>query len=440
MIMKKITYILCAVATAMFISCEKPEDSSNPEPMPPVTETPDEPGKTEQPETEQPERPAEPSVNSYIVEGKEHKFGSVAVSNLGEYLCIAACTADGISSFEAMFEQEEYLYLAISPLLNGEEFDLKSESRLYTIISTLPGATIEGVAPEMNEEIESGECTFAYADGVTVAEIKVVLADGSALSAKLSAEEVIQVNENIIAVNNDTKPARTSFHGTEDGITSLYITPAGLSYASELEIATYYAYIILDDSLCNGKTIMASEIIEAGIINNVDETNLSSSETETTGTVNVLRDPENPAHYTVVAHLDFDGTVLDIKYDGYAIDVALEPEVIYEVKFDKQSYKIHEVTLDKTIGNDLWRVIIESEGEDLTITMPSTAFDGNPKGFSQFQKNPDVKVTYGENVYNKSTGSSGTITVGINGDVIHVEFTNYSDLEVLYEGNFKTIE
>ena len=76
--MKKITYILCAVVTAMLISCEKPEDSSNPEPMPPVTETPDEPGKTEQPETEQPERPAEPSVNSYILEGKEHKFGSVA--------------------------------------------------------------------------------------------------------------------------------------------------------------------------------------------------------------------------------------------------------------------------------------------------------------------------------------------------------------------------
>jgi hypothetical protein len=83
---------------------------------------------------------------------------------------------------------------------------------------------------------------------------------------------------------------------------------------------------------------------------------------------------------------------------------------------------------------------MDTTGEEVTITLPSTDFDGNAKGFSQFQKNPDVKVTYGDDVYNKATGSSGTITIGIDGETIRVEFTNYDNFEILYEGDFTTRE
>lgn len=444
--MKRISEILiCAIIAVAVAACEKPDNNDGSTNNPPVTETPEEPG-TEEPENpgtekpDDPEMPAEPSVNSYILNGEEHQFGSVAVSNFGEYLCIAASTTEGVASFDEMFGQDEYFYIAITPLLNGTEFDLMTETRLYTIMSTLNGAGLESVAPEMKEEISEGVCTFTYENGVAAADIRITLADGNTLAAKLSAEEVIVVNESTIAVDGDTKPIRSAFYRQEDDVTTLYLTAAGLSYGSELEIAIYYAYLKFDETQCTGKTVSISEISGAGIVNNAQGTHLSTDDTETSGTVNISRNAEDPEHYTVIVHLDFNGTTLDIEYDGTAIDYDIEPEVVYEVLFDNVSYKIKDVTLDKTVGNDLWRVLVKSEGEDFTITMPSTAFDGNAKGFSQFQKNPDVKVTYGEKVYNKSTGASGTITVGIEEDTIHVEFTNYDNLKVFYEGRFKTIE
>ena len=217
-------------------------------------------------------------------------------------------------------------------------------------------------------------------------------------------------------------------------------TPAGISYSEELAITTYYTYLILNDNQCNGKTIMASEIIEAGLVDNYQESSISSATNACTGTINVLKDVDDPSLYTIVASINLDDTVIDIHYKGKAIDYNLKPEIIYEVIYNKKSYQINEVTLDKTIGNDLWKVTIDTEGEDVTITMPSAAFDGNAKGFSQFKNNPDVKVTYGENTYNYGSGHSGTITVGINGENIHVEFTNYNDLQVLYEGGFTLVE
>ena len=431
--MKRIfTITIYAAIAALLLSCEKPENNETNGPDTPdiPVETPDDPT----------DKPAEQAMNSYVLSGEGHLFGSVVVSNIGEYLCIAASVAEGVSSFDKIFEQEEYFYVAITPMLNGDEFDLMTESKLYTVISTLKGAELETVAPEMKEEIQAGKCSFTYNDGKTTVDASLTLADGKELTVKMEAEENIVVNENIITVNGTSKPVRTAFHKTEDGLTEIYLTPAGISYSEELAITTYYAYLILDENQCTGKTIMASDIIEAGFVDNVQETHISSATADCSGTVNVLRDAENPSAYTIVASINLDGTVIDIQFKGGAVDYNLKPEIIYEIVYGKRSYKISNVILDKTIGNDLWKVIVESNGKDLTITLPSSAFDGNPKGFSQFKNNPDVMVTYGDNVYNYASGHSGTITVGIDEDTIHVEFTNYNDLQALYEGAFTLIE
>lgn len=440
--MKRFYLLIIAITVAIAsVSCEK-EPVPGQGNTPPASEnTHPEPGDTpgDTPGT-QPETPVTPSENSFILNGEETPFGSVVVSNFGEYLCIAASTSEGVESFEEILEQDEYLYVAISPLLNGQEFDMMTETKLYTVISTISGVELESVAPGLTDEIISGKCRFAYEDGITIMDISMVLTDDSTFDAKLTAEEVITVNENTIAVDGDTRPIRAAFKKEEEGKTTLYLTSAGLVYASELDIAIYYAYITIDDALCNGTTIDVSKITEAGIVDNASEQTISSKTTETTGTVNIKRASDNPAHYTVIAYLNFGGTMLEIQYDGIAVDFNHAPEVIYEVVYGKNSYKINQVTLDKTVGNGLWRVLVESEGEDLTITLPAEEFDGNPKGFSQFSDIPEVQVTYGENVYSKATNAVGTMTVGIEGENIHVEFTNYKDLSVLYEGTFTTIE
>ena len=127
-------------------------------------------------------------ANTYAVDKEKSAFGSVELTNLGEYICIAATPAEGVQGFDAVFGQDEYFYVAISPLLNGKEFDLMTENDLYTVMSTLDGAFLETVAPDMKEEIKEGKCLFDYKDGKATVEIRLTLADGTKLAAKMEAE------------------------------------------------------------------------------------------------------------------------------------------------------------------------------------------------------------------------------------------------------------
>ena len=49
-------------------------------------------------------------------------------------------------------------------------------------------------------------------------------------------------------------------------------------------------------------------------------------------------------------------------------------------------------------------------------------------------------IEYDGVVYSKANGSSGTVTAGIDNNVLKVEATNYKNLEVLYEGPFEITE
>lgn len=388
-----------------------------------------------------PELKPELMDNTFIIDGKTYSLGSAAVANIGDNIGVVACKKEGIASYEEILEQDEYLFIAIAPNLNGDTFSLTEETSTFTIISSLKECWIETIAPGLTDEIREGECLFTYEDNKATATVKAILSDGREFEAKVTAEKKgVVVNENSISFNGVEKPVRAVFHMIEDGLTYLYITPAGISYAEELEVATYYAYIILEDEQCDGSAIDAKDLIALGVCDNVNETVTDSSEKETTGTVSVERDSDDETFYTITADVNIGGETLVISYSGNAMDFLEEPEEKYEVIYNGVAYEIEDVVLDKTVGNGLWRVVMDTTGEEVTITLPSTDFDGNAKGFSQFQKNPDVKVTYGDDVYNKATGSSGTITIGIDGETIRVEFTNYDNFEILYEGDFTTME
>ena len=203
---KAITTILIA-AFMMFaiMSCEK-------------TVVPDMPD-TEQEQTK-PDNPESPVLgdNAYELDGEQVEFGSVCLSNIGDYICIAATLAEGVEDFDEVFGQDEYFYVAISPLLNGKEFDLMSEDKVFTLISTLDGAYVETVAPTLTDEITSGTCMFNCVEGIAEVEVSLVLADGTELKVRMSAEEQgIVVNENIFAIDGNEKPVRTAFRMLEDG-------------------------------------------------------------------------------------------------------------------------------------------------------------------------------------------------------------------------------
>ena len=375
-----------------------------------------------------------------MTDGKEFQFGSVAVSNFGEYLCIAASPAEGVENFDAIFEQEEYLYAAISPMLNGKEFDLMTEKELFTVMSTLRDAEIESLAPATRNEISEGKCSFTYSDGKASVSIVMKLKSGVELSAKMTAEEPsLVVNENIIAIDGEKKPVRTAFYESKDGMTTIYLTPAGISYFEELEITTYYSYITLKDSQCNGNKLSISNIECAGIVDNLNGTHKNSIDTKTSGTVNVLKDPDDPWHFTVMAELDFSGTTLEISFDGNAISSEVTEVKESIVTYEGKKQTIKEVWLDTMPNPEDTRsvVILTEEGNEVCLTMPRNFMDGNAHGFSQ---SPYMNIRYNDTVFSKADGYSGTVTVGIDGSTMTIEATNYKNLEVSYEGPFKISE
>ena len=377
--------------------------------------------------------------NAYSLNGNVNSFASVAVSNIGEYICIAASPTEGVSDFDAIFEQDEYFYVAISPLLNGEEFDMKSEQKVFTVMSTIDGAYLESVASGLTDEITSGKCKFNYADGIASVDVNIVLTDGAELSVKLSAEEQgLVVNKNIFAIDGNEKPVRTAFRQIEDGNVALYLTPAGISFFEDLGIATYYAYIILDDTQCNGRTLSPSDVVAVGYVDNLNELIIDSNDVRTTGTIRVQSDPDNPAHYIVSADVDFAGSTLKLRYDGQTLDANVEEVVENEIVYNGNSLGIKNVMLDRKQGAaDVSNVMIRTERDDvITISLPAKFLDGNAHGFSQ---SPDLYIEYDGVKYSKANGSSGTVTIGVSGDMIKIEATNYNNLEIIYEGQYEEV-
>ena len=377
-------------------------------------------------------------ANTYAVDKEKSSFGSIELTNLGEYICIAATPVEGVQNFDAVFEQDEYFYVAISPLLNGEEFDLMTENDLYTVMSTLDGAYLETVAPDMKEEIKEGKCLFDYKDGKATVEIRLTLTDGTKLAAKMEAEEPgIVVNENIFAIGGDEKPVRTAFYLKEDGLTTLYLTPAGIEYFEDISITTYYAYIVLDDTQCNGRALDVSDIVAVGYGDNFNEIYVDSREVSAKGSLKVFADPSDASHYQVSADITFGGTTLKLRYDGNAIDAGTKEVVKNEVIYNGNTYAITNVILNMQpdpVSLTCTVMIFTERGDMVKINLPVNFLDGNAHGFSQ---SPDLYMDYDGQRYSKATGYSGTITVAEDGDTIRIDATNYDNLKITYEGPYE---
>lgn len=415
--MRTFLNVMAAFMALTAISCEKPQD--------------DNPG----PDAGKPL----PENNIFSVDGKVGVFESVVVSNYGEYICIAATPSDGVDVFDEVFDQEEYFYVAISPLLNGKEFDMMTEERLYTVMSKINGAFLESVTPSTTEALSSGTAMFNCKDGNVNAELEMVLADGTALTVKLEADDAeIVVNENLFSIDGNDKPVRSSFSKFENGTTALYLTPAGIDYFDDLQIATYYAYIILDDAKCHGKMLTVEDVIAVGYADNFNALVVDSRSVSTTGTLNVASDPDDPRHYIVSANLDFDGVSLELRFDGNTRDANVKEVKESKIVYEGKSLSIKGVALDRqTDVEGVCHVLITTEKEDvIQISVPTGFVDGNPHGFSQ---SPDLYIMYDGVVYSKANGSSGTVNVGVSDGVMKLEATNYKNLEILYEGPYEEL-
>lgn len=392
---------------------------------------------------EGPELPVATNENTYVINGTEKSFRAAAFMMVGENPSVMATTQLGVSGAEAILASNNYFYGAVSPLLVGTEFDITTESTLFTLLSTLSGATIETAAPGMTEELTAGKACLKIEGEKATLTAGLILADGTTLAVNISAkvESGVEINENIILRDAERKPVRASFYMKEDGMTYLYFTSAGIDYAEELDIAVWYMYLMISDDLVAGKTIdiesdqITSSNFILGVMDNADySASWAITKDDLQGATGSFYAKENSeGNYSVLIDIDLFGTPYYLSFEGkcrscYDTPVVESNYLIY----NQEKFSVTGATIDSK--EEPWRITFNIEGgTTLTATLPASFVDGNAHGFSQSDL---LTVSYNGETYSYANGNSGTVTALLNEEnfTLDFAFTNYKNCEISYSG------
>lgn len=381
-------------------------------------------------------------INSCSISGEATKLQSVAVEMLDDNIYIVATPTPNIATATEIFGCEEYLFVAVNPLLVGKEFDLKTESSLYTIISTLSGVSLREVTPENNGEVKAGTIKFAYENNVATVKGAITLANGKEFKFHLSAEKAIAVNENVITRGDETKPLRAAFYDEGDYATTLYFTPAGLEHFGEIEDASWYIYLGVSNQLIDGATHSLAEMggtsmFEFGVIDNFS----SSKSVEimagylrgATGDFTIAKTAD--ATYDVSINVKLLGVQYVVKFAGKSLSVDYAPEK----KINYFDYKGAEYAVTSALltqGESVWSLELANEsGKSVVLNAPKEFFNSGDggRGFSQ---SAEFTVEYNGVVYSKANGYSGTIisTFDTATNNLALDFFNNSEVKFNYTG------
>ncbi|MBR6656167.1 MAG: hypothetical protein IKL20_06155 [Alistipes sp.] len=381
-------------------------------------------------------------LNSYSINENKAQLQSVAVDMLGENIYIVATPTANLTTAAEIFESDEYVFVAVSPLLVGKTFDLKTESKLYTVTSTLSGAKLDNVTPSDNKAISAGTATLSYENGVAVVKADITLKSGTVLKVHASAANELSLNNNIISRGDEYKPLRAAFYDEGDYSTTLYFTPAGAEYYGELEDVSWYMYIGVSNLLLDGKTHSLAELggtssFEFGVIDNVSD--MKSTEIMAgflrgaTGEFTILKTAA--ATYKADINITIQGVTYTASFEDECISVDYAPEKPTNFfTYKGTDYTVLSATL--TQGAEVWSVeIATSSGKNVVLNAPKAFFNSGDggRGFSQ---SADFTVEYDGTVYSKANGYSGTIISAYDEATQHLalDFFNNSDVKFNYTG------
>lgn len=381
------------------------------------------------------------SVNTYSVNGVVKQLNSVAMDIVNEYPFIVASPTSGLDNTDAIFACDEYLYAAVSPVLLGEEFDLMTESRTYTVMSTLAGAVLDTVAGGQTDEITAGKMLFSYENNVATVKAEITLADGTELKFHLSAEKQIVVNENTISRGEEKKPLRAAFYEKLETYTALYFTPSPVEYFDEMyDSATWYLYIMVENRFLSGEQVelSAESLYMFGVIDNVDGSNsvmiMGEDLQGATGSYSISEMEDN--RYKASFDITVNGVLYSVEFDGTCISCDAERDK----KMNYLTYKNgeYEVTSATMLAMDATTYTFgfstSYEGKQIVFKAPQSFFNGNTCGFSQ---SDDFLVEFDGVTYSAANNSRGSITATYDASsrALVLDFTNYDNLQFNFTGS-----
>lgn len=415
--MKKLRYLLMAAVAFMFAACTAPDTND---------------GGAGAPNPEL-------AVNTFSVNGVVREFKSVALAQMEEYIYLVATPTANLASAEDVFGAEEYVYLLVGPQLVGKEFNLKSETSTFTIISSLTGAILEGVAVDATDEISNGKASFILQENVATAKVELTLANGTVLKFHLSAQKQVVVNENTIARGDIEKPLRAAFYMEEEGFTTLYFTPGHIDYFEEIYDTTWFTYITIPSSLTNGQkqTLSEETLMMFGMGDNLDynkSIEIYGDDLQgATGDYTITKRGEGL--YTANINITVGGILYRVSFDGECISALATPEKKTNyISYNGREYTISGATLEADLFNSLYTVTFtNSSGKELVLTAPEIAFGGDSYGFSQ---SPNFTVSFDGKVFSKANGNNGTVTAyyKVRSQELELDFTDYNQLTFNYVG------
>lgn len=387
---------------------------------------------------------AEHQPNTYEVAGQSGSFASVvAETNVDGNIMVAASPRAGLKSVNSVMEADEYLFIAISPLLHGETIDLCTETIAYTVISTLRNAPIQCVAVGDTKELRAGAACVCYDDmqGVLRATLDASLASGVTLTAKMEAKCTLDIITSSMSRGSEVKPVRAAFYDTTtEGVTTLYLSPGGVDYASQLTDVSFYMALRIDNSQLSGEvrdiqSVGVDSAFAFGVVDNwYTSKSVAISATDMKGAsgtfaVQQLGDKE----YSLALEITINNVCYAASFSGECVSVEEAPVVDDANRITYAGVRSALCSATLTKGSP-WRVMLDVEdGSQVVITAPDNFFDGSAKGFSQ---SADFTVSYDGRTYSKANGDSGTMTALYDESqgVLAVEFSNYNNLDIYYSG------
>ena len=381
-------------------------------------------------------------VNSYSIFGEPTKLQSVAVDMLDENIYVVATPTPNLTTADAILGSEEYIFVAVSPLLVGKEFDLKTESSLYTIMSTLGGAPLKEVTPENNSEVEAGTVEFTYEGGVVVVKASIKLGNGREMKLHLSAEKEVVFNENFIARGSEEKPLRAAFYDEGDYSTTLYFTPAGAEYFGELDKVSWYLYLGVSNQLIDGKAhsladMGGTSMFEFGVIDNVTSSKsieiMAGYLRGATGEFTISKSATGI--YKADINIKVQGVTYVVSFDDKSISVDYAPEKKVNY-FTYKGVEYEALSAVLTKGDAVWSIeVATSSGKSVVLNAPKEFFNSGDDGRG-FSQSKEFTVEYDGVVYSKANGYSGTIISAYDeaAQSIALEFFNNSDVKFNYTG------
>ncbi|WP_308662331.1 hypothetical protein [uncultured Alistipes sp.] len=441
--MKKFLFALMAIAVA-FASCQKDDNDGGNDNGGNGNE-----GGGNGSDTEQTVALEDLTSGVLVINSEQTLLTGIFVDEYSGYMMVTMTDVAGAESFDWLVENEaEYVQILVLPSLCNREFDVMTETDGFALYSTYASAPLfEGAGPGFTEAIESGSCRFDFDGTNAEAFINLKLADGSTIAVRgAGVFEGTKPEENYIERNGDKDALRAAFYSVEDGLGYFYFTPADIDYFEEIEMASYYVVLLVDESLIDGRTVdiaTESSYFEVYYVDNATGDMIIGAAGDTAGvegTFSISR-LDSEASFAASASIAFSENIsVSLTFSGECTDMYAEPAKENAFVFDDVKTPIASVVVDTT--SELWNIWLSGESgvetvegmqsaDALRITAPEEAFSGEPVGLSTYKT---IEFAYGDSVWNYDNGAFGTLTVSLDGETLNLDFTNYENLNGYYSG------